>query len=215
MTITAPKTAKTRQAILNRLKEIGARTAPALAKDLGLTSMAVRLHLYGLAEEKLIDFTEKSQGRGRPAKFWKLTSAAQKIFPDAHQGLAVDLIHSVRQAFGQKGLDAVVTAHSEKQLAHYQQQLSGIDSLPKRLQGLAKIRSAEGYMAGTRPDGKDWLFYENHCPICAAAKACTKLCANELWVFEQVLGSGLNITREEHILGGARRCLYRISAQDS
>lgn len=214
MNTKTPKPAKTRQAILNRLKQIGPRTAPALAKDLGITPMAVRLHLYDLAAEKLIDFEQRSQGRGRPAKFWQLTSAAQHIFPDAHQGLAVDLINSVRQAFGQKGLDAVVTANSKKQLANYKEQLLGIESLPKRLQGLAKIRSAEGYMAGARQDGADWLFYENHCPICAAAKTCTKLCANELWVFEQVLGPELNITREEHILGGARRCLYRISAKN-
>ncbi len=215
MTKTSQKPAKTRNAILSRLKEIGARTAPALAKDLGVTPMAVRLHLYDLAAEELVDFSERSQGRGRPAKFWKLTQAAQKIFPDAHQGLAVDLINSIKQAFGQDGLEAVVTAHSQSQLAHYQAQLSGMETLQSRLTGLAKIRKTEGYMASARQDGKNWLFTENHCPICAAAKSCTKLCANELWVFEQVLGSGVSIEREEHILSGARRCQYRISIAHS
>ena len=201
---------KTRQALLNRLKLSGAQTAPALAKNLGVTPMAVRLHLYDLADEGLIDFNEHKQGRGRPAKFWSLTEKSQNIFPDAHQSLAVDLITSIKNTLGQKGLDAVVTAHSQSQLANYQTKLAGETSLSARLGGLAELRSNEGYMASARQDGPDWLLSENHCPICAAAKACTKLCANELWVFSEVLGPDVSIEREEHILGGARRCQYRI-----
>jgi len=201
---------KTRRTILDRLKERGAQTAPSLARHLGVTSMAVRLHLYDLADEGLISFTEQKQGRGRPAKFWQLTDAAQDIFPDAHQSLAVDLITSVKQAFGQKGLDTVVTAHSTSQLNNYTGQLSGKKTLASRVKGLAKIRTAEGYMASAQEDAQGWLFSENHCPICFAAKACTKLCANELWVFSEVLGPDVTIEREEHILSGARRCLYRI-----
>jgi len=203
----------TRKVILDRLKERGPQTAPMLAKHLSITSMAVRLHLYDFAEEGLLSFTEQKQGRGRPAKFWHLTEQAQDIFPDAHQALAVDLITSVKQAFGQKGLDAVVTAHSQSQLNNYTKQLSGLNTVSARLEGLAKIRTAEGYMASVQEDAKGWLFSENHCPICAAAKTCTKLCANELWVFSEVLGPNISIEREEHILAGARRCQYRIISQ--
>ncbi len=210
MAKTKTDTAKTRQAILIRLKERGAQTAPALAKHLGVTSMAVRLHLYDLAAEQLIDFTEQKMQRGRPAKFWKLTEKAQDIFPDAHQSLAVDLLLSIKKTLGQKGLDDVVTAHSAGQLTQYKTQLCGINKTPAKLHKLAEIRTKEGYMASAHQDGADWLFNENHCPICAAAKTCTKLCANELWVFQQVLGPDVSIEREEHILGGARRCQYRI-----
>jgi predicted ArsR family transcriptional regulator len=51
---------------------------------------------------------------------------------------------------------------------------------------------------------------ENHCPICAAATACTGLCDGELDLFRQVLGPGVEVVREEHLLAGARRCAYRI-----
>ena len=205
----------TKQAILDRLKSRGAQTAPLLAKNLNLTSMAIRLHLYDLAEEGLISFTEQKQNRGRPAKFWQLTGDAQEVFPDAHQALAVDLIQSVRRALGQTGLNAVVNTHSQSQLDSYLEKLSGQTDLAARVQGLAKIRSAEGYMAEVREDAQGWLFSENNCPICAAAKACTKLCANELWVFEHVFGPDIMVKREEHILSGARRCLYRIKALEN
>jgi len=200
----------TKKAILQRLKERGEQTAPTLAKHLGVTSMAVRLHLYDLAADELLGFKEKKQARGRPAKFWHLTEKAQDIFPDAHQTLAVDLLTSVKKALGQKGLDAVVNAHSQSQLDNYRQQLTGAKTLETRLKKLVEIRTEEGYMASVRQDAQGWLFAENHCPICAAAKTCTKLCANELWVFGEILGSDVSIERQEHILNGARRCLYRI-----
>ena len=89
--------------------------------------------------------------------------------------------------------------------------MAGKKNLAARLHKLAEIRTGEGYMAGVKQVGDDWLFHENHCPICSAAKTCTKLCANELWVFQELLGQDVTITREEHILAGARRCLYKIT----
>jgi predicted ArsR family transcriptional regulator len=55
------------------------------------------------------------------------------------------------------------------------------------------------------------LLIENHCPICAAARACQNFCRAELEVFRQALGEGAEVTREEHLLLGARRCAYRIT----
>ncbi|HEY0106612.1 MAG TPA: hypothetical protein VGB91_11055, partial [Rhizomicrobium sp.] len=82
------------------------------------------------------------------------------------------------------------------------------------LDALAKIRSAEGYMAQVRrdADGGDWLLVENHCPICAAARLCTGLCREELALFQRILGRDVRIERISHILAGAGRCAYRVTA---
>jgi predicted ArsR family transcriptional regulator len=67
-------------------------------------------------------------------------------------------------------------------------------------------------MAEVKPDGKDgFLFIENHCPICAAASACQGFCTSELDVFRSVMGTGVTVERSEHILGGDRRCAYRVT----
>jgi predicted ArsR family transcriptional regulator len=58
-----------------------------------------------------------------------------------------------------------------------------------------------------------FTFVENHCPICAAAKACQGLCRSELEVFQRALGEGAHVERTSHILTGARRCAYRITAK--
>lgn len=219
--INAKKAAKTktRKAILYSLKQKGASTAPALAKQLDLTPMAVRLHLYDLAEEGLLDFTEEKSGRGRPSKYWKLTEKSQSIFPDAHQSLCVDLMSSIRQSLGEEGLKRVVSTHSQNQCAQYKATLCAMETTEERLAALVDIRTKEGYMASlssgtvgagaTKPD--QWHLHENHCPICSAAQTCTQLCANELWVFKNVLGPSVEVERVEHILSGSRRCTYKIT----
>jgi predicted ArsR family transcriptional regulator len=212
-----PASPATRPAILDLMKRQGLECAGEMARALGLTPMAVRLHLYDLEKEGIVVSRDappspEKRGRGRPVKVWSLTGEAARVFPDAHQGLAVELIKSVEGLFGDDGLARVIAAHGARQRATYRKKLEGAKSLGERLKRLARARSDEGYMAEAGPDGEDWLFIENHCPICSAAKTCTRLCANELSVFQDVLGPDVSIVREEHIFAGARRCAYRVRA---
>jgi len=64
-----------------------------------------------------------------------------------------------------------------------------------------------------QPDGS-FLLIENHCPISAAANTCPKLCDAEFEVFRAILGKGVAIERTEHMLAGARRCVYRIRNEE-
>jgi predicted ArsR family transcriptional regulator len=64
-------------------------------------------------------------------------------------------------------------------------------------------------------ENRDLLLVENHCPICDAAKNCVSLCTRELETFQNVLGEGIHIERMEHILGGARRCAYRVQYKEA
>jgi len=84
-------------------------------------------------------------------------------------------------------------------------------SLQNRLKALISLRNEEGDRAGVRrqPDGS-FVLIQNHCPICAAATACSKLCDAELEAFRAILKEDEVIERTEHMLAGARRCVYRI-----
>lgn len=209
-TKTDARSGATRAAILDRLKREGAQSAGDLGAALSLTAMAARLQLYELEAEGLVEARDEAKGRGRPTKYWSLTEASEKIFPDAHQGLAVEMIKSVEALFGADGLKKLIDRHGRLQRKTYGERLAGATSVAERVKRLAAARSDEGYMAEAKKDGRDWILVENHCPICSAAKACTGLCANELSVFSDVLGQDVAVTREEHILKGARRCAYRV-----
>lgn len=175
--------------------------------------MAVRQHLYALQAEQLVTYTEAARSLGRPVKLWQLTPAADKFFPDGHAELTLSLIQSVSEAFGADGLARLLAVRSRQQVSAYQAQLRSHDSLAERLAALAALRTEEGYMAEIEAvTDNSFLLIENHCPICAAATACTGLCDRELETFRTLLGETVTIDRTEHLVTGARRCVYRVSS---
>jgi predicted ArsR family transcriptional regulator len=203
---------KTRRRIVKLLKTEGAMDSASLAGRLDVTAMAVRQHLYALQEEKLVSAEERPVPLGRPAKFWRLTKDAERLFPDAYAELNAALITSVQDAFGPEGMARLLEARVARQREDYGSRITPSAPLATKVRQLAKIRSDEGYMAEVKRDGSGFLFIENHCPICAAATACQGFCASELDLFRSALGPGISVERAEHILSGDRRCVYRIAS---
>jgi len=205
--------AKGRTAVLERLKREGPISADSLAQHLGITAMAVRQHLYALEAAGEASHAEQARPRGRPVKLWHATEAADVRFADSHSMLAADLIAQVRKAFGEEGLDRLLKLRNAELEKAYRAKTDRAQTLKAKLDALARIRSAEGYMAEVRrePETGEWLFVENHCPICAAARLCTGLCREELALFHRVLGKNVKVERLSHILAGAGRCAYRVT----
>jgi predicted ArsR family transcriptional regulator len=199
--------------LLERLKREGALTANELARSLRLTDVAIRQHLAVLEGEGIVSqHPEQPSGRGRPSVRWSLTTRAREFFPDRHAELTAGIIQAAREAFGQKGLEKLVKIRVRDQLASYTEELAAAGStLRKRVEALARRRTAEGYMAEIVNDGRNgFLLIEHNCPICEAAQACTGLCDGELEMFQQTLGEGVHVERTEHLIAGGDRCVYRI-----
>lgn len=207
---------RTRRAIVKMLKSEGAMGAAQVAARLGLTPMAVRQHLYQLQRQKLVAADERPVPLGRPAKYWQLTREADRLFPDAYAEVSVALIEAVGDAFGEAGVKRVLESRLAKQRADYLRRIPRSLSLREKVRRLARIRAEEGYMAEVKPaENGAILLVENHCPICAAANACQGFCGTELDLFRAVLGPGVIVEREEHIVSGGRRCAYRITRRSA
>jgi predicted ArsR family transcriptional regulator len=207
---------KTRRAIIKLLKTEGPLGSAQLAERLGLTAMAVRLHLYALQSEGLVTAEERPVPVGRPAKFWGLTREADRHFPEAYAELSVALIDAMQETFGAEGLNRVLATRCARQRVDYSKRIRPNDSLEKKLKELARVRTEEGYMAEVRrEEGGGFLLVESHCPICAAANACQGFCSTELDLFRSVLGSDVNVERVEHIVSGDQRCAYRVTPSGS
>lgn len=209
-----PAKSATRQAILDILKLDGPSEAADLAAKQGVSTMAVRQHLYALQEEGFVQYTESPRPVGRPAKIWALTESADRFFPDAHAELTAGLLGAMRATFGEEGLQKLIAERSAQQIRAYAARVDREDSVEGKLKALAEIRDSEGYMASVEEaeDGA-YLLIENHCPICVAAQACSRLCDGELTVFRAVLGPHVSVDRADHLLAGARRCAYRVRSR--
>jgi predicted ArsR family transcriptional regulator len=200
---------RTRDRILLQLKMRGATTAMALGERLELTPMAIRQHLANLKDEGLVTFREQKANVGRPARHWELTPKGEGRFPDTHADLTVELLRAMRESLGDDALREVVRTRYRKTLAQYRERVGQAATLDDRVRILARLRDGEGYMAAVEDcDDGSYLLVENHCPICAAATECQGFCEDELELFRHVLGA--SVTRESHVLAGARRCAYRV-----
>jgi predicted ArsR family transcriptional regulator len=199
--------------ILQALKTRGPLSTGELASLLGVSGEAARLQMTRLEADGLVAGEREGGAVGRPRRRWSLTDKAQGRFPDSHPELTVQLIRSIERSLGPAALDRVIGAREEEQRRAYRTALAGARSLRQRVERLAAARAAEGYMAevSEEPNGEGLLLVENHCPICAAARACQGFCRSELEVFREVLGPEVKVERLEHILAGARRCAYRIT----
>jgi predicted ArsR family transcriptional regulator len=197
--------------ILNLLKVQGPLSTATIAGELEITVEAARQQIQKLLSSGLIEGRQAAQtGPGRPSQSWGLTEAGNARFPDTHPQLTVQLLGSIRQLFGEAGLEKLIDQRAIETRASYLAALKPIKGIKARLAKLAEIRSAEGYMAELQKDGRDWLLLENHCPICAAARTCQGFCRTELQLFAEIVGEDGAVEREEHVLAGARRCAYRI-----
>jgi len=205
---------KTHEKIVKLLKEKGAQTAKSLASELGLTTMGVRQHVQALEESGEVIFKDEKAARGRPTRYWSLTDKSNSHFADRHDELTVQMLDSVIAIFGDDGLDKLIDHRESVSMANYRVALADRFTVEEKLTALAKIRSDEGYMAVVEQEGDDenkvfWLL-ENHCPICAAASKCLNFCRSELNMFETLLKEVATVSREEHIVEGARRCAYKV-----
>ncbi|PZQ59416.1 MAG: MarR family transcriptional regulator [Phenylobacterium zucineum] len=199
--------------ILFHLKTRGPSETLALAGALGISRQAALQHLERLAADGLASHADERRGVGRPRRLWSLTETAQRRFPDAHAQLTVEMLEALGAEFGEAGVERIIARREAATTRAYAAAMAGEETLRDRVAALAEIRTAEGYMADWSPDpGGGFLLVENHCPICAAAAACQGFCRAEQAVFQAVLGPGVSIERTDHILAGARRCAYRITA---
>ena len=204
----------TAERVLYLLKTRGPQTAQEIADALELTSMGARRQLESWQEKGMVEWQDFAEKIGRPTRRWQLSADGHARFPDRHGDLTVQIIHQVRQLFGEKGLDKLIAAREQETEAQYIAALEKAKSLKAKVKVLSDARHAEGYMARmeVQADGSLHLI-EDHCPICAAAQSCQQFCRSELAIFQRVLGDNCSVERIEHLQAGARRCVYMVRAK--
>ncbi|MCM2679293.1 helix-turn-helix transcriptional regulator [Echinimonas agarilytica] len=202
---------KSTERIIQLIKTSGPMTASQLAIELQMTSMGVRQHLQHLEQNGDLTIEDRKAKRGRPTRYWSLTSVADQHFENRHDELTVQLIDSVKEIFGDEGLSQLISHRESATELSYQALLNPLNSVEEKLAKLVELRSQEGYMAAIETHDCYFLLLENHCPICAAATHCIGFCRSELEIFQRLFDGIASVNREEHIISGARRCAYKVT----
>lgn len=188
----------------------GEATAHHIAKELQITKEGARKHLLNLEERMLIASEAKSSGVGRPSTYYSLTEKGLAEFPDAHAEVTIQLLESVKRLLGDNALDLLINDRETVVYKRYEDALKNAVTIEDKLALLSKKRSEEGYMANWKKEDETYYLIENHCPICAAAKACQGFCRSEFKNFKQLIGDNYTMKRVEYIIENGNRCVYKI-----
>ena len=203
---------KTIDKILLTIKQDGPQTAKQLAETLDMTTMGARQHLQKLEScGTLYSYTQRVKV-GRPNRFWSLTEEGiNECFADTHNILSVELIDAVEDLFGKEALTKIVSRREKITLDKFKAALSTTATLAEKLAIIIKMREDSGYLAQLEKKDDCYIIYENHCPICCAAKRCPDLCNSEFHIFSELLKGEATVVRKENIVAGERRCTYIVT----
>lgn len=203
----------TKNDILQHLLKCGEVTAQDLAEKLDISPQAIRKHLKDLETEGLIYHTAEQLGMGRPQFIYALTAAGRDRFPDSYNQFAVNFLDTLIDTLGKEQVSEVLHKQWQRKAQHYKSQL-GDDSLKQKLEKLAEIRRAEGYVTewfpveGNDQQKQDFIFTEYNCAIAHVAESFPSVCGHELEMFATVLDCP--VERTHWMVDGEHRCGYLI-----
>jgi predicted ArsR family transcriptional regulator len=202
----------TRQTVLKLLKTRGSATAGELARELGLTEMAVRRHLAALERDGYASARPVRQPMGRPAYVYELTEEAEQFFPKNYHLLALDLLELLEQEEGRGGAaDRMFEARRRMLYRRHAGRMAG-KPLSERIGELASIQNDGGYMVEVEnASDREVLLHEYNCPIAQVAARYEQACSCELALFRDLLEA--DVERIECLAKGGSKCTYRISIE--
>ena len=203
----------TKQDILQYLLKEGQATAQELAKDLSISTQAIRRHLNELEAEKLIEYQSVHQGMGRPQHLYQLSNEGkERLSPHRYGEFAVDFLDTLAETVGEEQVGKVLAKQWQRKAAEYRDRL-GQGSLKARVTKLVQLREAEGYMAElhqvspSKP--QKFILVEHNCAISEVAESYPSICGHELEMFAAVLPD-CTVERTHWINDGEHRCGYLI-----
>ncbi len=205
----------TKHDILQHLLKRGEATAQDLAEKLDISPQAIRKHLKDLETEGLIYHTAEQVGMGRPQFLYALTTAGRDRFPDSYNQFAVNFLDTLIDTLGKEQVSEVLHKQWQRKAQHYKSQL-GVGALKQRLEKLAEIRRAEGYVTewfpveGNNLENQDFIFTEYNCAIAHVAESFPSVCGHELEMFATVLDCP--VERTHWMVDGEHRCGYLIQS---
>ncbi len=191
--------------VLNFLKQTGSAGLAQVADHLKVSKQGALRHLEALQQQGLVEVvTGAHRGPGRPGHIYRLSGAAQRVFPSAHRELAGELVEFLDEG----ALERFFASRSDRLESQYGKRLAGL-SLAERVREVARLATESGHMSQvTQADGKMLLRHCN-CPIGDVAVRTGHACRHELGMYQRLFGA--EVERKTWAAGGDTACSYEIA----
>ncbi len=196
--------ASTRGRVISLLRT-GPRTVNELADSVGLTDNAVRTHLAALERDGLVEQEGVRRALGKPAYVYRLTSAAESLFPKAYATILNSVLGRLREERGSAGLEEFLRliGHEAGEIARDRS-----DTLRARVDAAVALLGQLGGLAEVDEEADAFVIRGFSCPLGAVVGSNPEACALAEQLIEGAVGSEV---RECCDRSATPRCSFRVS----
>lgn len=198
--------ATAQQRVLLTLKTQGPLTAGDLGTLLGVGSVVMRVHLRHLLAAGLVAAERAVDTGGRPARRFRITQAADALFPKHYDVFSLKLVETLLAEVGPAAWQRVLVRW-EAALAQHLDGALPVDA-KQRLLALVTHQASYGFMASTEEGAHGTEIVERNCPIAHIASRYPEICDHEAAMFSRVLGQP--VTLQACQARGAARCVFQV-----
>lgn len=203
---------QTRSAVVRLLLESGSITAGQIGEWLGLSAAGVRRHLDALIDlgeaESVPAAAWQQEGRGRPAKRYRLTAGGRAKLDHSYDDLASAAMRQLREIGGEDAVRTFARQRIDAILSGVEAADSGADAdIEATAERIAGALSNAGYVASTTQVGgpiHGVQICQHHCPVSHVAEEFPELCETEQQAMAEVLGT--HVQRLATIVNGDCAC---------
>lgn len=200
---------KTRGDILQALKRADGLSADQLARQLGISTMAVRKHLTALERDSLVIATVMRRPVGRPTRVYRLSDQTHDLFPRQYDSVAVEFLADLAALDGPGKIDLLFNRRAERTFDFLAERVDAAGSFDERVAALADGMDALGYLASWERIGPgEYAVSQYNCAIQRIASTFPQACYYELETYRRLLDA--DVHRSCHMVAGDHRCCYVI-----
>lgn len=207
-------------ALLQVLKRRGPLTIRALAAELDITYEAVRQQMAELLRAgwvrsgKAVAHRSGDHGFNRPgpaSREYRLSAAAEHLFPKRYDELSAELVQYVHQSFGGAGVVEILARMTDARVRRWAPLLKGL-SVREKVRALSALyEDKDAYMQVDWREGSPALI-EHNCPFFNVAQKHPAICSVSVNTLERLLGC--RVVREQSFQAGHGRCVFRLRLEE-
>ena len=198
------------------LLESGSITAGQIGDRLGLSAAGVRRHLDALIDageaESVPAAAWQQEGRGRPAKRYRLTSGGRAKLDHSYDDLASAAMRQLREIGGEDAIRTFARQRIDAILSDVEAPASSADAdVEAAAERVAGALTKAGYVATTTlVEGPihGVQICQHHCPVSHVAEEFPELCETEQQAMSEVLGT--HVQRLAMIVNGDCACTTHV-----
>jgi len=201
------------QQVLRALKEHGEISVEQLAEELDITPSGARQHLTSLRHKGLVQHREVRGQPGRPKFRYRLSAAAESLFPKRYGDLTNELLTYLEED-EPASVERLFERRRQRRVERARERLAGKD-FGQRVGELARILDEDGYLADFVPEaGGGYHVTEHNCAILGVARRWGHACTSEIEFIREALPDA-DVRRVAHMIAGAHVCAYEIKPKTS